>query len=169
MHETQSDLTALQSLIDETYRKAGGHLRTIHTEERRLSAAQVCELLKGVCVLNLATVSRDGAPVVAPVDGLFLRGKFWFGSAPDSLRFRHIRNEPRVSAAFTVGESVSMVVHGVAHEIDTSTGRYDEFYDYCKETYGEQFTSWDYWGKYPYAWIEADRFYAIRIDEGESS
>lgn len=164
MHETQSDLEALQTLVDATYRAAGSHLRTIHTEDRRLDARGICEVLSGVCILNLATANRDGAPVVAPVDGLFLRGRFWFGSAPTSLRFRHIRREPRVSAAFTVGESISIVVHGVAHEIDTSTGRFQELFEYCEEVYGEKFTSWDYWGKNPYAWIEAKRFYAIQVD-----
>ena len=42
-------------------------------------------------LLALATVTADGRPIVGPVDGIFYRGAFWFGSAPDSVRFRHIR------------------------------------------------------------------------------
>lgn len=49
-------------------------------------------------LLALATVTSNGRPVVGPVDGIFYRGAFHFGSAPDSLRFRHIRSRPHVSA-----------------------------------------------------------------------
>lgn len=164
MYETDTELLGLQSLIDRTYERAGSHLQTIHTAERRLGAQDVSDVLRGVCILNLATVSKGGAPVVAPVDGLFLHGKFWFGSAPNSLRFRHIRGNPLVSAAYTLGEEVSVIVHGTAREIDTSTGDYQDLYDYCTEIYGETFKSWDFWGKNPYAYIEAERFYAIRIE-----
>ena len=163
MHETESDLHRLQSVIDDSYRNAGRNLLRNHVGHQRLDANEVCQLLQGVCVLDLATVSNAGAPIVAPVDGLFLHGCFWFGSAPDSLRFQHIRKEPRVSAAHTRGEEISIVVHGLAREIDTSTGRFDDLRSYCLEVYGPQFDSWGYWGKYPYAKIEARRFFATRM------
>ena len=163
MRETVAHLNRLQTVIDNTYRRAGRHLMTIHTDERRLGARDVCELLQGVCVMDLATVSSLGSPMVAPVDGLFLHGEFWFGSAPDSLRFRHIRRNPRVSAAFTRGEEISIVVHGVAHEIDTATGQFDDLRDYCLEVYGPEFDSWGYWENYPYARLGAHRFYAARL------
>ena len=47
-----------------------------------------------MCLLALATVTADGRPIVGPVDGIFYRGSFHFGSAPDSVRFRHIRPAP---------------------------------------------------------------------------
>jgi nitroimidazol reductase NimA-like FMN-containing flavoprotein (pyridoxamine 5'-phosphate oxidase superfamily) len=168
MHETESDLVALQATLDETYRLAGEHLRSIHTPERRMNASQVCDHLRGVCVLNLATVSQGCAPFVAPVDGLFYRGRFWFGSAPNSLRFRHIRKNPQVSAAYTLGEKVSMILHGLAHEIDTCQDQYQGLHDYLREVYGPQFDSWGYWGEFPYAWIEARRFYAMQMPAPES-
>ncbi len=165
MHENEDNLTGLQTLLDTTYARAGAHLRSIHTPQRRLSAQQVCDVLRGVCVLNLATLDKGGAPVVAPVDGLFFGGCFWFGSAQDSQRFNNIRRDNRVSAAFTVGEEISIVVHGAAHEIDTSEARHEPIHEYCLEVYGPEFDSWGNWGKNPYAWIEAQRFYAMQVSE----
>src|SRR5215210_5161376 len=98
MHESRADLAALQEILDRSYAAAGAHLRRIITPERRLSAEQLAERLTGMRLLALATVTRDGRPIVGPVDGVFFRGAFHFGSAPDSVRFRHIRVRPQVSA-----------------------------------------------------------------------
>ncbi|MDA1075301.1 MAG: hypothetical protein O3A63_11155 [Proteobacteria bacterium] len=54
-------------------------------------------------------------------------------------------------------------VHGRAHEIDSSTGEFEHLPDYCREIYGEGYDSWGFWGKEPFAWIEPDRLFAIRI------
>ncbi len=163
MHESQKELESLQAIIDNSYRSAGNHLLSIHKPEWRIDAVQVAGILKGVCILNLATVNRHGEPIVAPVDGLFLGGIFWFGSSSNSLRFKHIRNNPNISAAFTKGEEISILVHGIAHEIDTSSGTYERFHDYCREIYGSEYDNWGYWGNAPFAWIEARRFYAIEM------
>ena len=98
MHETLEDLHALQTLLDRSYEAAGPHLRGIITPERRLDAEQVAQRLTGMCLLALATVTADGRPIVGPVDGVFHRGAFHFGSSPDSVRFRHIARRPQVSA-----------------------------------------------------------------------
>ena len=126
MRKTATDIARLESLLTASYTSAGKHLLSIHEPHWRMSALEICEELTGVCILDLATVSRDGAPLVSPVDGLFYKGEFWFSSSNDSARFRHIRREPRVSAAYTLGEKVSMVVHGAAREVDLASGHYDE-------------------------------------------
>ena len=118
MHETPDDLTALQGLIDASYATAGPHLLSIHEPERRLSAEQVSERLTGMCLLTLATVTRDCRPIAGPVDGIFFRGAFHFGSADNSLRFRHIRARPQVSATYLPGEELAVTVHGRAVPID---------------------------------------------------
>jgi hypothetical protein len=118
VHETAADLGALQELIDRSYASAGAHLRRIHTPERRLSAEQVCKLLTGMRLLALATVTSDGRPLVGPVDGIFLRGAFHFGSAPDSMRFRHITARPFVSATHLPGDELAITVHGRAVPVD---------------------------------------------------
>src|SRR3954470_5049281 len=117
MHETADDVQALQALLDRSYAHAGAHTLRIHTPERRLNAEGVVERLTGMCLLALATVTADGRPIVGPVDGIFHRGAFHFGSAPDSLRFRHIRRRPQVSATHLPGEELAVTVHGRATEI----------------------------------------------------
>src|SRR4051812_35737942 len=120
MRETAEDLAALQALLDRSYANAGPHLLRIHTPERRLSAEQVAERLTGMRLLALATAAADGRPIVGPVDGIFFRGAFHFGSAPDSVRFRHIRARPQVSATHLPGEELAVTVHGTAEFADTS-------------------------------------------------
>src|SRR2546429_8042436 len=116
MHETADDLRALQELLDRSYAAAGRHLLRIHTPERRLRATEVADRLTGMCLLALATVTADGRPVVGPVDGIFYRGAFHFGSAPDSMRFRHIRARPQVSATHLPGEALAGAGHRPATE-----------------------------------------------------
>ena len=118
MHETAGDIATLQELLDRSYAGAGEHLLRIHTPERRLGAAQLDERLTGMCLLSLATVTKDGRPVVGPVDGIFYRGAFHFGSSPDSVRFRHIRARPQVSATHVPGEELAVTVHGRAVPVD---------------------------------------------------
>ena len=160
MHENDDELEALQRLLDDSYERAGAHLRSIITPERRLTARQVSLALTGMQVIDLATVTADGRPRVAPVDGVFLRGRFHFGSSPDSLRFRHLRDRPWVSAAHTRGEVLGVVVHGRAREVDTTedTGLRAALL----EIYGE---GWLEWGApAAYAVIEPERMFAARFD-----
>ncbi|MGA8516598.1 MAG: pyridoxamine 5'-phosphate oxidase family protein [Pseudonocardiaceae bacterium] len=112
MRETPADLATLQDLLDRSFATAGRHLLSIITPERRLTADQVADRLTGMRLLALATVTADGRPIVGPVDGIFFRGAFHFGSAPDSVRFRHIRNRPQVSATHLPGEELAVTVHG---------------------------------------------------------
>ena len=114
MRETTEDIQALQELLDRSYEAAGAHLHRIITPERRLTAEQVCERLTGMSLLALATATRNGRPIVGPVDGIFFRGAFHFGSAPDSVRFRHIAERPHVSATHVPGEELAVTVHGRA-------------------------------------------------------
>ena len=118
MFETQEDLRALQALLDRSYEHAGPHLLRIHTPERRVSAEELAERLTGMCLLVLATVTADGRPITGPVDGIFHRGHWHFGSAPDSVRFRHIRVRPQVSATHLPAEAFAVAVHGRAVPVD---------------------------------------------------
>jgi hypothetical protein len=120
MHETPEDIAALQSVLDESYAGAGEHLRGIHTAERRLDAAGIVERLQGMVLLTLATVTADGRPITGPVDGIFYRGAFHFGSSPVSVRLRHIAQRPQVSATHLPGEELAVTVHGTAEFADTS-------------------------------------------------
>ena len=168
MHETAEDLQALQAVIDRSYAGAGEHLLRIHTPERRLTAAQVSERLQGMSLLALATVSASGRPVVGPVDGIFFRGAFHFGSAPDSVRGRHIAARPWVSATHLPGEELAVTVHGRAEQVDVSSGPFRRaLLDIYVPRYGE---SWSemlekgavYWR------IEPDHMYTFFMEEGSA-
>jgi nitroimidazol reductase NimA-like FMN-containing flavoprotein (pyridoxamine 5'-phosphate oxidase superfamily) len=168
MHETPSDLTALQALIDASYAGAGPHLLSIHEPERRLSAEQVCERLTGMCLLTLATVTRDCRPIAGPVDGIFFRGAFHFGSADNSLRFRHIRARPQVSATYLPGEELSVTVHGRAVPIDIAAAEHaalrQTLLDVYTPVYGEGWETEFLDAEAPaYARIDADRMFTFHM------
>lgn len=127
MHERPEDLAALQQLIDDSYAAAGDHLREIHAAERRLDAEGLASRLDGMCLLTLATTTRDGRPITGPVDGVFYRGAFHFGSSPASLRFRHLGARPAVSATHLPGEHFAVTVHGAARRIDVGAEEHAEF------------------------------------------
>ena len=158
-HETEEDLRELQALIDSSHAGAGEHLKRIFSDERRVAAADLPGRLTGVQVTALATVTGAGEPRVAPVDGLFYRGRLWFGSAPDSLRFRNIRERPQVSASITHGEEFALVVHGVAHVVDLNDPEHEGFAEYIGEVYGHAKIDWA--KGHPYAWIEARRMFTF--------
>ena len=122
MHESAADIEGLQELLDRSYAAAGAHLLRIHTPERRLGAEEVVERLTGMCLLTLATVAADCRPIAGPVDGIFYRGAFHFGSSPDSVRFRHINRRPHVSATHVPGEELAITVHGRAAPVDIGAG-----------------------------------------------
>jgi len=104
----------LQRLLDRSADAAGPHLKSIITDDRRLSAAQVCERLQGMRLLVLATVTSDGRPLTGPVDGYFLHGSFYFSSGRNSVRMRHLAARPAASATHLPGEDLAVTVHGRA-------------------------------------------------------
>ena len=161
MHETADDLRALQDLLDASYARAGTHLRRIWGAETELDASELSAELTSVQVLDLATVTARGEPRVAPVDGLFFRGSFWFGSAPDSVRFRNIRRNPAVSGSVTRGlETFLVLVHGRAVETDPRGQEAGGFADYAREVYD---FDWDAaHPSAPYARIEAHTLLAFK-------
>ena len=165
MHETAEDLAALKELLDRSYANAGEHLLRIHTPERRLTAEQVCERLQGMCLLALATVSSAGRPVVGPVDGIFFRGAFHFGSSPDSVRFRHIAARPWVSATHLPGEELAVTVHGRAERVDTSDGPFRQaLLDIYTPRYGDDWSNFLDSGPV-YARIDAERMFTFSMPE----
>jgi hypothetical protein len=166
MHETPGDLADLQELLDRSYAAAGEHLLRIHTPERRLGAEQLAERLTGMCLLSLATVTADGRPITGPVDGIFFRGAFHFGSSPDSVRFRHIGARPHVSATHLPGEELGITVHGRAVPVDVAAGDFRRtLLDVYVPRYGAE------WEKFldsgpVYARVDADRMFAFSMPPG---
>lgn len=166
MHETADDLAALQELLDTSYERAGVHLHEVITPERRLTAGQIAEMLTGMRLLVLATVTADGRPIAGPVDGIFYRAHFYFGSSPESVRFKHIANRPSVSATHLPGEELQVTVHGKAVPVDVGAAEHAGFrqalLDIYVPRYGES------WEKFldagpMYARIDADRMFTFHM------
>ena len=146
MHETPDEVNRLQQLLDESAIGAGPHLRGIITDDRRLSAEEVCQKLQGMCLLALATVTRDGRPLVGPVDGYLLHGSFYFSSGRNSVRMRHLAARPAVSAIHLPGEELAVTVHGLAELFEVSDPARSELrramLDYYLPRQGPAFETW---------------------------
>jgi hypothetical protein len=167
VQETAEDLAELQALLDRSYASAGPHLLRIHTPDRRLSAEGVADRLTGMVLLALATTTADGRPIVGPVDGIFYRGSFHFGSSPDSVRFRHIAARPHVSATHLPGEELAVTVHGQAAPIDIRSedgaGFRQALLDIYLPRYGPEWEA-DFLDSGPlYARIDAERMFAFHF------
>jgi nitroimidazol reductase NimA-like FMN-containing flavoprotein (pyridoxamine 5'-phosphate oxidase superfamily) len=164
VYETPADIAALQDLLDRSYERAGSHLRGITTPERRMSAEETVAALTGMRLLALATVTADGRPIVGPVDGIFFRGAFHFGSAPESLRFRHIRARPQVSATHLPGEEMAVTVHGRAEFVEVAPGSQfrQALLDVYVPRYGADWESFLDSGPL-YARIDAERMFTFRM------
>ncbi len=120
-----------------------------------------------MCLLVLATVTFDGRPIAGPVDGIFYRGAFYFGSSPDSIRFRHIRQRPWVSASHLPGEEFSVTVHGRAVPIDVASPAEAGFRQALLDVYVPRYgAGWvDFLDSGPvYARIDAERMFMFHMD-----
>jgi hypothetical protein len=116
-----------------------------------------------MCLLALATVTADGRPIVGPVDGIFYRGAFHFGSAPDSVRFRHIAMRPQVSATHLPGEELAVTVHGRAARVGIEGGFRKALLDIYVPRYGADWER-DFLDSGPvYARIDADRMFTFAM------
>jgi uncharacterized pyridoxamine 5'-phosphate oxidase family protein len=164
VHETPAEITALQELLDRSMVAGGTHLKRILTDEHRLTAQAVADRLQGMVLLALATATADGRPIVGPVDGVFFHGAFHFGSAPDSVRFRHIRARPHVSATHLPGEELAVTVHGRAVSVEPKGEFRQALLDIYVPRYGAGWESFLDSGV-AYARIEADRMFTYRAEE----
>jgi nitroimidazol reductase NimA-like FMN-containing flavoprotein (pyridoxamine 5'-phosphate oxidase superfamily) len=146
MLENPAEIDHLQQLLDRSAAGADPHLRGIITDERRLSARQVCERLQGMRLLVVATVTADGRPLAGPVDGYFLHGSFYFSSARNSVRMRHLAARPAISATHLPGEELAVTVHGRAELFDVRDPAHGELrramLDYYLPRQGPEFETW---------------------------
>jgi Pyridoxamine 5'-phosphate oxidase len=146
MLETPDEIDRLQVLLDRSAAGAGPHLRGIITDERRLSAGRLCEILLGMRLLVVATVTADERPLAGPVDGYFLHGSFCFSSGRDSVRMRHLAVRPAVSATYLPGEELAVTVHGRAELFDLNAPEGRELRQAMLDHYlprqGPEFETW---------------------------
>jgi hypothetical protein len=162
VHETPDDIRALQELLDRSYAKAGPHLRSITTAERRVHAEELVEHLTGMCLLVVATVTADCRPIAGPLDGIFYRGAFHFGTAPDSIRYRHLLARPQVSATHLPREEFAVNVHGRAVPVEIAGGFRDTLLEVYVPRYGEEWEQFLDSGPV-YMRIEAERMFTFQM------
>jgi pyridoxamine 5'-phosphate oxidase-like protein len=168
VEESPADIRRVQELLDRSYANAGEHLLNIHTPERRVNAEEVVARLTGMRLLVLTTVSSDCRPIGGAVDGLFYRGSFHFGSSPYSLRFRHIRSRPQVTATHLPGEEFAVTVHGRAVPIDVGAEENAGFRQALLDVYVPRYgAEWERFldSGVMYARIEADRMFAFAMPQ----
>lgn len=126
MHETEAELDELDALLDRSLSGATNHLRSIiEPGERTLTARQLSQVLTGMCVLTLATVTATGEPRVSAVDGHFLHGRWIFSTARSSAKARHLERRPAASVAHLRGEELGVFTHGTADLLNPASGPAD--------------------------------------------
>jgi general stress protein 26 len=144
--ETPEELAQLQQLLDRSMEQGGPHLKGIISEERRLSAGELCARLTGMRLLVVSTVTADGRPLVGPVDGYFVHGTFWFSSGRDSVRMRHLARRPALSATHLPSEELAVTVHGRAELFEVADPAQAEFRQAMLDWYlpkqGPAFETW---------------------------
>lgn len=168
MNETPQEMERLQHLLDESSAAAGPHLRGIITDDRRLSAEQLCERLQAMCLLTVATVTGDGRPLVGPVDGYLLHGSFYFSSGKDSVRMRHLAVRPAVSATYLPAEELAVTVHGRAELFEVNDPGRPELrqamLDYYLPKQGRAFEEWLDGADAIGACIVAERMFTFHVE-----
>src|SRR4051794_6548627 len=117
VRETAADLETLQRRLDESMAAAGEHPATIFDAAHRPSGTDVCERLDGILEVDLACVTGEGAPLVAPIDAFLFRGDLWVGVPGPSVRARLLRRDPRVSASYN-HDGFALIVHGTLEPPD---------------------------------------------------
>src|SRR3972149_11274706 len=125
MYETDEQIAQTKAILDGSFERAGVHTLSIIRPERRLNARQLVKYLEGMKHIVVGTVTSKGEPRVSPVDGHFLRGRFYFGTDGRAFRIRHLRRNPAISACHVVAaprvagqemvagaDGLGIVVHG---------------------------------------------------------
>ncbi|TWH24885.1 pyridoxamine 5'-phosphate oxidase family protein [Rhodococcus rhodochrous] len=147
MHETPAELAELQVLLDTSLSRSTSHLRSIVDASRTLTAEQLVQVLTGMCVLSLATVTAGGEPRISAVDGHFLHGKWYFGTARNAAKARHLAARPAVSAAHIRGEDLGVFTHGRVEILNPRGGEpagdWPELLAYLQSFYGGDAFDWD--------------------------
>jgi uncharacterized Zn-binding protein involved in type VI secretion len=158
VRETVVELGALQRLIDESHAKSGAHMRgIIHPGKYSLSAGQVVRLLDGMKTIAVAALAPNGDPLVGPMDGWFLHGKFFWSSGGDAVRVRGLRRRPRASVVYFEGERFAITAHGHAELMYAGHPEVTEIDAIFREHYESSAFDWSAHGVY--VRLDADRFY----------
>jgi hypothetical protein len=141
VEETDEDIDQLQRLLDESAARSGTHLSSAFSQDKRPSARQLVSAIPGIFEMHLGVVTSDGAPLVAPIDGIFYRGRVWLGIPSEAVRARLIRRDPRVSASYNAPD-VAFIVHGLFVEPGADDHQRQGFDVLARSLYIAQYGDW---------------------------
>jgi pyridoxamine 5'-phosphate oxidase-like protein len=146
MYETEAEIDELQSLLVTSLSRSTEHLRSIIAGDRALPAKKLVEVLTGMCVLAISTVTATGEPRISGIDGHFLHGRWVFGTARSAAKARHLAARPAVSVAHLRGEELGVFTHGVAETLYPTDGpehpEWPDILDYLTKHYGGSPLDW---------------------------
>ncbi len=147
MHETAAELDALDALLERSLSGSTEHLRSIiRPGEHSLTARQLVQVLTGMCVLALSTVTANGEPRVSAVDGHFLNGCWIFSTSRSAAKARQLARRPAASAAHLRGEQLGVFTHGTAEVLNPLAGpadpHWDSIHEHLTNHYGVSPLTW---------------------------
>lgn len=158
MRETAEEVAELQALIDRSEARMHSHMRAIvHPGKYSFNAKQVVKLLEAMKTIAVAAPAPNGDPLVAPMDGWFLHGKFYFSSAGNAVRIRGLQKRPRASVAYFEGERFLINAHGHAELMFKGHPDVAEIDSIFHDHYGGSAFDWSDEGVY--VRLDANRFY----------
>lgn len=79
---------------------------------------------------------------MAPLDGIFIRGRFTVSTGGRAARLRHLRANPACSAAHMDGDTIGIVVHGHATIIGRDDDGVEEIEPVWRDLYGSSPSKW---------------------------
>ncbi|GAA0945087.1 hypothetical protein GCM10009554_39710 [Kribbella koreensis] len=142
MKETSEEVAELQRLLEAAYGRSTEHLREIINDERRLTADELVQLLQGMCVLNLATVTAKGEPRISAVDGHFLHARWVFTTSAQAAKVRQLRVRPAASISYVDGERLGVFSHGQVEFLTTDHPDFAEIEAHLVAHYGSSPSTW---------------------------
>ncbi|GAA3560198.1 pyridoxamine 5'-phosphate oxidase family protein [Kribbella ginsengisoli] len=142
MKETSEEVAELQRLLEAAYGRSTEHLREIINDERRLTADELVQLLQGMCVLNLATVTAKGEPRISAVDGHFLHARWVFTTSAQAAKARQMRARPAASISYVDGERLGVFSHGQVEFLTTDHPDFAEIEAHLVAHYGSSPSTW---------------------------
>ncbi len=152
------ELKSLQDLIDRSHKRIAPHMKAIiHPGKYSLNAKQVVKLLDGMKTIAVAAPAPNGDPLVAPMDGWLLHGRFFFSSSGDSIRIKGLRTRPRASIAYFEGERFLINAHGGVELMFKGHPDVDQIDAIFDRHYGSSAFDWSDEGVY--VRLDADRFF----------
>lgn len=166
MFETETELSDLQTLLDESLVTSSNHLKSIiRAGERTLTADQLVRLASGMCTLALATVTAKGEPRISGADGHLLHSRWVVGTDRRAAKARQLTARQAISAAYMRGEELGVFTHGRSVELNPIDGESDPQWpfvlDYLRGHYGESAFSW---GEVVFYRIEPHWMVAYSVD-----